>query len=458
VEFIIYDLPNRDCAAAASNGEILCEDNNCANGLNTYKTQYIDPIVTAMSQFPDVTIVALVEPDSLPNLSTNLNVAKCTQAQTAYIQGTAYAIKQLATLPNVAIYVDAAHGGWMGWPNNLNSIATIFNQVLTAAGGTNLVRGFATNTANYQPLGSMSSASDPCKLASQFNQAIDEVHYVNLLNTALTNAGITGKGYLIDTSRNGVPNTRTACSNWCNIKGAGLGERPTANTAFTGLAIIDALHWAKVPGESDGISDSNAPRYDLHCSSTDSVTGAPQAGQWFPSYFLALCQNAQPALAAAPVSSPYVGYTPGQTYNDIASSSGAGGAAAGKVTVGAQVGIAIAVILFVAIVVGVVAVFMMRRRRGLSMMPTLPRWRPQSKGPAPSIAPRTDSYVTQTSNTEAGFTPRPPPTKKTLPTPPPKAVATPTLPPGWEAKKTPDGKMFYRNPETGQSSWELPRE
>ncbi len=30
--FIVYDLPDRDCAAAASDGEITCQDNDCAQG------------------------------------------------------------------------------------------------------------------------------------------------------------------------------------------------------------------------------------------------------------------------------------------------------------------------------------------------------------------------------------------------------------------------------------------
>jgi hypothetical protein len=29
-DLIRYDLPDRDCAAAASNGEITCADNTCA--------------------------------------------------------------------------------------------------------------------------------------------------------------------------------------------------------------------------------------------------------------------------------------------------------------------------------------------------------------------------------------------------------------------------------------------
>jgi cellulose 1,4-beta-cellobiosidase len=297
VEIIIYDLPNRDCAAYASNGEILCDGDNCTAGLSLYQRSYIDPIVTILAKYPDITVVALIEPDSLPNLVTNINVEKCQKAKDAYIQGTAYAVAQLAKLSNVAIYIDAAHGGWMGWPSNLAMMASTFNQVLQLAGGANLIRGFATNTANYQPLGSMSNTVDYCNLRSQYNQAIDEVHYVSLLNDALTSAGISGKGFIIDTSRNGVPNARKDCSNWCNIVGAGLGERPTANAqSLTGLAIIDALHWGKVPGESDGISDSTAPRYDIHCSSPDSVSEAPQAGQFWPNYYRSLCQNASPSL------------------------------------------------------------------------------------------------------------------------------------------------------------------
>ena len=30
VMFVVYDLPNRDCSAGSSNGEILCEDSTCA--------------------------------------------------------------------------------------------------------------------------------------------------------------------------------------------------------------------------------------------------------------------------------------------------------------------------------------------------------------------------------------------------------------------------------------------
>lgn len=82
--FVIYDLPNRDCSAGSSNGEITCEDSTCANGLQTYKSQYVDKIVEIFKKYPDVPIVTVIEPDSLPNLATNMNYPKCQQGQTAY--------------------------------------------------------------------------------------------------------------------------------------------------------------------------------------------------------------------------------------------------------------------------------------------------------------------------------------------------------------------------------------
>ena len=71
--FVIYDLPNRDCSAGSSNGEILCEDNSCSQGLNTYRTQYVDKVIEVFKKYPNVPIVAIIEPDSLPNLATNMS-------------------------------------------------------------------------------------------------------------------------------------------------------------------------------------------------------------------------------------------------------------------------------------------------------------------------------------------------------------------------------------------------
>jgi len=294
--FVIYDVPNRDCAAAASNGEITCRDNACTDGINTYKTKYVDPIVAILKKYPSLPIVAFIEPDSLGNLATNMNVDKCKQAEQAYITGISYAIQQLATVSNVVQYVDAAHGGWLGWDDNRQKIAQVFTNVLNKAGGANKIRGFVTNLANYQPLGTLSSTDDPCNLKKDYNQAINEVIYVNLLSKTLDSAGIRDKRFVIDTSRNGVVNMRKDCSNWCNINNSGFGRRPTSDTAFTGINNLDALYWIKTPGESDGTSDSKSARYDYHCSSSDSKTPAPEAGQWFDAFFVMEAERANPPL------------------------------------------------------------------------------------------------------------------------------------------------------------------
>lgn len=43
---------------------------------------------------------------------TNLAVSKCSEAQSAYYDGINYALVQL-NLPNVAMYIDAGHAGWL---------------------------------------------------------------------------------------------------------------------------------------------------------------------------------------------------------------------------------------------------------------------------------------------------------------------------------------------------------
>lgn len=53
--FVVYDLPDRDCAAAASNGEYTVADNGVAN----YKA-YIDSIVAQLKAYPDVHVILVI--------------------------------------------------------------------------------------------------------------------------------------------------------------------------------------------------------------------------------------------------------------------------------------------------------------------------------------------------------------------------------------------------------------
>jgi cellulose 1,4-beta-cellobiosidase len=235
---------------------------------------------------PDLPIVVILEPDSLANLATNLNMPACAEARHAYIDSTAYAIQKLG-LPNVSIYLDAAHAGWLGWDGNREKAVKIFKQVLKAAGGVDTIRGFATNISNYTHLsnrdGMAMEPTNPCP---------NELTYVKKLAVMLSDHGIRDKGFVIDTSRNGKGQIRKMWGRWCNVKGAGLGERPRAAPGL----FVDAYYWVKPPGESDGASDPTQPGFDQECASAESAAGAPQAGQWFQSYFLGLIKNAAPPL------------------------------------------------------------------------------------------------------------------------------------------------------------------
>jgi cellulose 1,4-beta-cellobiosidase len=324
VVFIVYDLPNRDCHAKASNGEICCTSNSdgtcnyevggdCSAGITDYKTNYIDPLSKLFGQYQDkVQIVAIIEPDSLPNLATNQADPHCGNSATtnAYKIGIPYAVNTIAAnAPRVAQYLDAAHGGWLGWNNNINAFA----QLVNAMGISSKLRGFSTNVANYQPLGIQCQGSnwclngqhqsdpccaDPCRLESQYNPANNELNYVAEVAAAFSSWN---PHFVIDTGRNGVADMRKDCANWCNVRGAGIGLLPTTTTANT--TVIDAYYWLKTPGESDGCTQTlpdgtQCKRFDSFCGSSDSIGSqsgeprAPVAGLWFDYQVKQLAQNA----------------------------------------------------------------------------------------------------------------------------------------------------------------------
>ncbi|MBN1655186.1 MAG: glycoside hydrolase family 6 protein [Deltaproteobacteria bacterium] len=280
--FVVYNLPNRDCAAASSNGELTIE----GRGEERYRTEYIDVIESQFRAHGSQRIVAIIEPDSLPNIVTNMTVPKCAASKEVYLRSVAYAISKLS-MPHVYLYLDAAHAGWLGWEGNRAGASRVFRHVLNLAGGIDKIRGFATNVSNYTPLyeneGGRLDSSNPCP---------NEMTYVKELADDLEDVGIENPGFIIDTSRNGRAGIRKAWGSWCNIKGAGLGERPRVSPA----ELVDAFFWIKPPGESDGTSDASAPRFDPSCQSSDSAQGAPQAGQWFQSFFVELARNANPPL------------------------------------------------------------------------------------------------------------------------------------------------------------------
>lgn len=151
-------------------------------GVANYKA-YIDSIRKILLKYPDTKVALIVEPDSLANLVTNLSVAKCSGAASAYKECVTYAIQQL-NLSNVAMYLDAGHAGWLGWSANIQPAAQLFGQLYTAAGKPKAVRGLATNVANYN---AFSIAT--CPSYTQGNSNCDEKRYINALAPLLTAAG-----------------------------------------------------------------------------------------------------------------------------------------------------------------------------------------------------------------------------------------------------------------------------
>ena len=251
--FVVYNLPNRDCSAKSSNGELSLEE----GGEQRYRTEFIDRIAAAFAAHPSQRIAVVLEPDSLPNLVTNLGVPKCAVSQHVYKHSVAYAIARLS-LPNVFIYLDSAHAGWLGWDGNRAKMVDVVKDTLMLAGGLDRIRGFATNVSNYTPLegeeGKRLEPSNPCP---------NELTFVQKLSQNLEAQGLAGKGFIIDTSRNGKSGARSRWGAWCNVAGAGLGERPRAAPT----ALVDAYFWVKPPGDSDGTSDATATRFDESCVS-----------------------------------------------------------------------------------------------------------------------------------------------------------------------------------------------
>ncbi|MDH6513969.1 cellulose 1,4-beta-cellobiosidase [Streptomyces sp. SAI-135] len=344
VQLVIYDLPGRDCAALASNGELG------PNDLDKYKSQYIDPITSILSdaKYAGLRIATVIEPDSLPNLVTNAGGTNTTtdacvtmKSNGNYEKGVSYALDKLGALANVYNYIDAGHHGWLGWDSNLGPSVQEFAKVATTNGASvSDVTGFIVNTANtsptkepyYKVTDMVNGQTVRQSKWVDWNQYVDEQSFAQALRDKLVAAGFeSGLGMLIDTSRNGWGGTarptkagpttsvddyvngsridrRIHAGNWCNQSGAGIGERPTAAPA-TG---IDAYVWVKPPGESDG-SSSAVPNdegkgFDRMCdptyggnarngnNPTGALPNAPVAGHWFSAQFQQLMQNAYPPL------------------------------------------------------------------------------------------------------------------------------------------------------------------
>lgn len=272
VQLVVYDLPDRDCSAGASSGEYTIDN----AGESRYEA-YIKAIYSEIQRVPDVQVIIVLEPDSIGNIITNLSNDQCAKAAPVYKRCISLAIATLSQLPNVAIYIDAAHAGWLGWPGNIGPTATLLAELLNDAKAIYpgaWVRGVATDVSNYNGLG------------NQPQMGYDELVYAQNLAPLLTAAGYPAH-FIVDQGRSGVQNYTRTGSDWCNNKFAGFGSRPSTTTPDP---VIDAIVWVKPGGQGDGTSD------DSSCSGPSSLIPAPAAGTWFQAYFEQLVINANPAF------------------------------------------------------------------------------------------------------------------------------------------------------------------
>jgi cellulase/cellobiase CelA1/aryl-phospho-beta-D-glucosidase BglC (GH1 family) len=310
VTLVIYDLPDRDCAALASNGELSIAGGDTpqgsttpltGTGLQEYENYFITPIYKVLASYAtnaNIRFVLVIEDDSLPNMITNTGLSyalpNCIAANGGqsyptlsmngvYVLGIQYALNKFHSIPNVYNYLDIGHHGWLGWPVNSAAAYPFFFDVANGTtDGVASVDGFITNTANYGP------TKEPYMTATeevggaevysstfyQWDPQIDEEGYAAEFDSGLIAAGFPSTlGFLIDTSRNGWGGTlrptaastssvldtfvdatkidlRDDMGQWCNQSNAGLGVPPTENPG--GFTNLSAYVWIKPPGESDG--------------------------------------------------------------------------------------------------------------------------------------------------------------------------------------------------------------
>lgn len=326
---VAYNIPFRDCAQYSAGGA-------------TSVAEYEAWIKAFAAGIGNAKAVVLLEPDGLgiiPWYTTvdgaqewcrpsDANQATAASDRFAMLN---YAVDTLQALPNVSVYLDGTHSAWL-------NIGDITDRLLKA--GVQRADGFYLNVSNYQfsansvKYGTWISkcityvtAVSPNDFGSCGNQYWNGGPATNWSGVTMNNyqewrnepysgdpadlswntVGIDSRydlilgsrqpttHFVIDTSRNGrgpwaAPSgAYPDAQDWCNPPDRGLGVRPTANT---GLQLVDAYLWVKIPGESDGQC------YRGTGGPLDPARGIqdPAAGQWFPEMALELVHNAKPAL------------------------------------------------------------------------------------------------------------------------------------------------------------------
>ena len=345
--FVLYNIPGRDCGGYSAGG---------AQTTSAY-VAWIDAIVSTVR---DHEAIVILEPDALANLPVDCGYDPTGQLTVDRYAQLRHASDTLSALPRTRVYLDAGHSRW-------HSVGTIASRLVQA--GVSNTSGFYLNASNYQPTPALTQygtwissciafANDPSEggwrlghydyCASQYFPANADDYSTWPLTDEWYANNLSGPPqspthFIIDTSRNGQAHASNSPSDptyansppgrmtlyaqppynqpaniigtlaggsWCNLRGAGVGARPTADT---GNPLIDAYLWIKIVGESDGpcnaaggarawdynvYTESGWPTIFLEQQTFDPLWGLqdPAAGAWFPEQALELAKQAVPRL------------------------------------------------------------------------------------------------------------------------------------------------------------------
>jgi endoglucanase len=327
---VAYNIPFRDCAQFSAGG---------ATTVDEYLA-WIDGFAAGIG---NKQAVVILEPDGLgiiPWYTTIDGVQEWCQPAEADPATAAsdrflmlnYAVDKFAALPNVSVYLDGTHSAWL-------NVGDASHRLLQA--GVQDADGFYLNVSNYQftansieygtwiskcityvtvvnpgdygNCGNQYWNGGPATnwngvTMDRYQEWRSEPYSGNPADLAWNTVGINSRydlilgsvqpttHFVIDTSRNGQgpwqPPAYPDPQDWCNPPDRGLGLRPTADT---GIPLLDAYLWVKIPGESDGeCTRGVGPAGET----VDPEWGLidPPAGAWFPEMALQLAQNANPPL------------------------------------------------------------------------------------------------------------------------------------------------------------------
>ena len=213
---VVYNIPDRDCQGHSAGG---------ASSAQVYR-EWIGQVALGIAGRQAMVIL---EPDALAQLTCLSASHRIRRSQLI-----SEAVALLHASGGASVYLDAGHADWVA----VDEMA----QRLSSAGLAHAT-GFALNVSNFHTVEANVAYGDRI-------------------------AALTGKRYIVDTSRAG----RGSSGAWCNPRGRGLGTPPTFKT---GRPFVDAYVWVKRPGESDG-----------------ACAGGPRAGTWWQDYALELARNA----------------------------------------------------------------------------------------------------------------------------------------------------------------------